>query len=136
MLAWYRSRLQRTKLGTILATVHFCLLSLLIAAISISPSRDWPWWTMVPSILDFPFSYVVTLVSIVVLQAALALPHAGFEAWLLAQREPFSSFDLFWLPAILYLILGTMWHYYWPQIPGYFRRRSLRREGASGDIAA
>jgi len=124
MLAWYRSRWQRTKVGTVLATTHFCLISLLIGAIAISPSKDWPWWPIVPFVLDYPFSYVITFVSASATKIMLFLPHAGLERWLLNQREPFSSLDLFWLPAILFVVLGTLWHYYWPQVPRYIRRSS------------
>jgi len=107
-----------------MATTHFCLISLLIGAIAISPSKDWPWWPIVPFIVDYPFSYVITFVSASAMKIILFLPHAGLERWLLNQREPFSSLDLFWLPAILFLVLGTLWHYYWPQVPRYIRRSS------------
>lgn len=46
----------------------------------------------------------------------VALPHGAFEGWLLSRREPFGSLDLFWLPGILYLSLGTIWQYFWPWI--------------------
>ena len=36
LLAWYHARLQKTKLGTVLATTHFCILSLLLGGIVIS----------------------------------------------------------------------------------------------------
>ncbi len=107
-----------------MATTHFCLISLLIGAIAISPSKDWPWWPIVPFIVDYPFSYVITFVSASAMKIILFLPHAGLERWLLNQREPFSSLDLFWLPAILFLVPGTLWHYYWPQVPRYIRRSS------------
>jgi len=124
LLAWYHARLQKTKLGTVLATTHFCILSLLLGGIVISPSRDWPWWAAIPFILDLPFSFAITLLSNCIRDLILILPHAGLERWLLAQREPFTSLDLFWLPAILYTVLGTLWHYYWPQLPKLIQRTS------------
>ncbi len=113
---WFRTRWRTTKLGSVLAGLHFILVSLLVLMISISPSRDWEWWPIAPFVLDLPFSFLVNLLSGAICDLVLALPHAAFEAWLVSLREPFCSFDLFWLPAALYLILGTLWHYYWPQI--------------------
>ena len=114
MFAWYRSRWQATKVGTILATVHFTMISLLIALISISPSKDWAWWPIFPFVLDFPAAYVINFISTLVVKFVLILPHTGFEKWLLSQREPFSSLNLFWAPTCSFLVLGTIWHYYWP----------------------
>ena len=117
MRSWYRSRWQTTKLGTVLATIHFGILALLVGGVAISPSRDWYWWPIVPFVLDIPISFLIEASSGLIVHSITALPHARLEGWLLSQREPFCSFDLFWLPAVLFTVFGTLWHYYWPQLP-------------------
>jgi hypothetical protein len=129
---WYRARFNQSRLGAVLATVHFGLVFVLLAGICISPSNDWPWWVIVPFALDVPFSFVIDFVSDLLLRLVLLVPHGAFEGWLSRQREPFSSFDLFWLPAGLYLFLGTAWHYYWPQLPRLLRWTRGRRNRERG----
>jgi hypothetical protein len=133
---WYRARLRQSRLGTILATGHFMIVSAVIAGISVLPSGDWPWWTLVPFVLDIPFSFVIQFLCDGLLRLVLSIPHTAFESLLLRQREPFSSLDLFWLPAFLYVFLGTVWHYYWPQAPRVLRSFAGRKRsiGVAEDL--
>ena len=114
MLAWYLKQYSRTKVGTLLATLHFAIVAVLLAAIMISPSSDWMWWAIVPFFLDLPISFLIQLLCSGAIAVIEWLPHAGIERFLLQLREPFQSLDLFWLPAIGYLVLGSLWHFYWP----------------------
>jgi hypothetical protein len=113
-----RELLQRlwraSKAGSVLAIGHFVILSVILIGISTNPGIDWPWWIAAPFTLDLPFSFMVQGLTYVIREAVVALPHGAFEGWLLSRREPFGSLDLFWLPAILYLSLGTIWQYFWP----------------------
>jgi hypothetical protein len=68
--------------------------------------------------------YLIASLGHGIVNVALTIPHATFEQWLLSQREPFSSFDLFWVPAFLFTSLGTLWHYYWPQLLRWIMRRA------------
>lgn len=112
--AWYLRQYQRTKAGTVLASIHFAMVMLLLVAIGIWPGKDWMWWAAVPFILDFPVSLLVRYLCDSVIAIIESSPHAGFERFMLQWPEPFQSVDLFWLPALGYLILGTLWHFYWP----------------------
>ena len=123
---WMQMRWKQTKIGTILASIHCVFVSVIIAGISISPSQDWPWWTLFPFLADLPFSFVIKFLLDNFRDSIVLLPHFGLEHWLLNQREPFCSLDLFWLPAILFLILGTMWHYYWPLLLKIIFQRLFR----------
>jgi hypothetical protein len=114
-VAWYTERLRKTKVGTISATAHFAGLLSVIALICISPGNDWPWWTVVPFCIDFPLSVPMQYLFSGIGEVIERLPHSALERFLLSMREPFSSFDLFWLPAVGYLVLGTIWYYYWTQ---------------------
>jgi hypothetical protein len=116
-------RWRTSKVGSVLAGLHLLVVSLLVLLISVNPGHDWPWWGAVPFVLDLPLSFLVDRLSDGIVNAVMALPHGAFESWLLTLREPFSSFALFWLPAILYLSLGTLWHYYWPQALSFVFRK-------------
>jgi hypothetical protein len=115
-IKWYRERLRTTLTGTILATLHFVVVLAVIVLIAFWPSRDWPWWGLLPFVLDFPFSYCIERAVRVTVAIVLWLPHGTLEKFLLARREPLSSLNLFWVPAVEYLALGTMWHYFWPRL--------------------
>ena len=113
---WYRNRLKVNVLGTVLATCHCLALTLLITAITVDPGRDWYWWTVLPWMLDLPVSVVIEQLNDLIVRAAVGLSLPALERALSAADEPFSSFALFWVPAVTYTIIGTAWHYYWPAL--------------------
>ena len=114
MVKWYRSLWYKTKVGTILATAHFVLLSALLVMICIHPGSDWPWWPLAPFIVDLPISVVINFLSEISVKAIFLIPHS--ETWLQPVREPLSSLGLFWLPGGYFLVFGTLWHYHGPQV--------------------
>jgi hypothetical protein len=125
MLAWYRKLYDRTKAGTILATIHLAIVGLLVALIAVVPSNDWMWWPVVPFWLDFPVSLLIGMLTSGAAFVLERLPHEALERLMMGWRAPFYSVDLFWLPAAGYLVLGTVWHFYWPVALA----RLLRRDG-------
>jgi hypothetical protein len=115
MINWYRKLLARTRIGTTLATLHVCFMLVLLGSLSISPGRDWAWWPLAPTVLDFPASIPINAFSVLCTLIFSVTPHQGLDTWLMTRRDPFSSVNLFWFPAINFLVFGTLWHYYWPQ---------------------
>ncbi len=115
LVAWYKERSRRAQVGILFATLHFVVILALVVAISLWPGNDWPWWGLVPAVIDFPLSIPVYFLYDHMFTAISRTPRAALEHFLLSMPEPFSSLDLFWLPAISSLVLGTLWYYVWPQ---------------------
>jgi hypothetical protein len=115
LVAWYKERSRRAQVGTLFATLHFVAILALVVLISLWPSNDWPWWGLVPTVIDFPVSLPLLFLSQYLVDTLSRMPHAALEHFLLSMPEPFSSLDLFWLPAFSSLVLGTLWYYVWPQ---------------------
>jgi hypothetical protein len=116
MRTWYLRQYDRTKAGTLLATAHFAVVTVLLAAIAIAPGNDWMWWPVVPFFLDLPVSLLIQPLCSGLIELIEWFPHADLERLMLQLRDPFQSIDLFWLPGFAYLALGTLWHFCWPLV--------------------